>query len=274
MVKLNLIRKVLIPTILAAGLFIAAPASAITTYHATEAQRDPGVAPFSGGHALWLPDNSPSHIPNGNSSRFLFVDHSGQMVVSDDKTTAHLTGIIRAEGDPASVWAVDVMFILGMNYSTFANGHTDPLGGIHDGQAKKELFSNQYVDNGGTIDPTTWYYYYMDEQNATLIGTADGNYEGVTLNLFQRPNGNDFGKYVFQLGEGANGKNLNLGFSGWLGYHPADLGLQDAYDQQEYFSGIGDINIDLEAIPEPVTATLTFMGLGALGLATRRRQSA
>lgn len=258
------------------GLLVAAPAQALT-YRVTEADRDSSVAPFSGGHAFWLPDNSSgTNIPNGDSPKFLFINDSGRFNVSDDMTTAHLTGTLQAQGDSSSIWDVDIMFFLGMDYDTFANDHIDPNGDTHDGSAKEELYSDAYVDNGGTIDPTTWRYFYMDESQSTLTGAAGSGYEGVVLDLFQRPDGDNFGKYIFQMGEGANGKNLNFGASVWLGYTTADTSnYASTYDNgyiNDIFSGIGDINIDLEPIPEPISAGLTLMGLGALTVTTRRRR--
>ncbi len=278
----------LVATGLCAGLLAASPAQALT-YRVTGADRDSSVARYSGGHAFWLPDNrSHTNIPNGRSSKFVFLNDTGRLNVSDDMTSARLTGTIQAVGRASSMWDVDIMFILGMDSATYADGHTDPNGDTHDGKVKRELKHNQYADHGGTIDPEAWRYFYMDESNATLTGSAGGGYEGTTLDLYQRPNGWDYGKYVFQMGEGANGKNLNLGMSGWLGYTTADTGDQDEsqshsrwsrwgsggnYSQNGHgYEGIGDINIDLEPIPEPVSAGLTMMGLGALTVATRRRR--
>ncbi len=284
----------LVATGLCAGLLAASPAQALT-YRVTEADRDSSVANYSGGHAFWLPDNgSHTNIPNGNSSNFVFKNDSGRLNVSDDMTSARLTGTLQSVGKASSMWDVDIMFILGMDSATYSNDHIDPNGNTHDGKVKRELKSSQYVDNGGTIDPETWRYFYMDESNATLTGSAGSGYEGTTLDLYQRPNGRDYGKYVFQMGEGANGKNLNLGLSGWLGYTTAQTGEQDSqrsYSRTSRYSrwgsrsnysnycrnghgyeGVGDINIDLEPIPEPISAGLTMMGLGALTVVTRRRR--
>jgi len=277
---------------LCAGLLAASPARALT-YRVTAADRDRDVARYGGGHAFWLPDNgSHTNIPNGNSTRFVFTDDSGRLNVSDDMTTARLTGTIQSLGNASSIWDVDILFNLGMDYNTYAHGHVDPNGDTHDGQAKRELYSNQYVDHGGTIDPASWRYFYMDEDNATLTGAVGSGYEGTTLDLYQRPNGNDYGKYVFQMGEGANGKNLNLGFSGWLGYTTEQMGDEESHQsyggwgdwggswggwghncrRSHGYEGVGDINVDLQPIPEPISAGLTMMGLGALTVTTRRRR--
>jgi PEP-CTERM motif-containing protein len=268
---------------LCAGLLTASPAQALV-YRVTAAQSDPGVARYGGGHSFWMPDNnSHSNIPNGNSSKFVFMNDSGRLNVSDDMTSARMTGTIQSLGQSSSMWDVDIMFILGMGYDTYADGHADPNGDTRDGKAKRELKHNQYADHGGTVDPESWRYFYMDEGNATLTGALGGGYEGTTLDLYQRPNGRGYGKYVFQMGEGANGKNLNMGLSGWLGYTTAELGEEDDGGQSwggwgnngpghDGYTGIGDINVDLEPIPEPISAGLAMMGLGALTVATRRRR--
>lgn len=267
-------RIVLLAGGLLLGLCPSHPASA-AVYRVTTAEKDPDVAIHSGGQALWLPDNDAgTQIPNGNRSGFEFIGDTGRMEVSDDLTTAHLTGTIRAMGDAASAWDVQVTFILGMDYDTFAHGHTDPFGGTHNGRIFRALQPGSYADQGGPVDPATWRYFYLDESRATLTGAAGGGYQGVILDLFQRPNDADFGKFIFQLGVGANGANLNPGFSGWLGY--ASRPGQDALPA---FFGIGDINVDLEpitqepTIPEPATATLFLAGLTLLSLNARRRQA-
>lgn len=277
---------------LCAGVLATSTADAIT-YRVSTAERDRNVSGSSGGHAFWLPDNgSGTNIPNGRSSRFLFTNNSGRLTVSDDQTSARLTGTIQSVGKASSLWDVDIMFILGMDYDAYTHNHTDPNGDTHDGVEKRELYRNQYANRGGTVDPESWQYFYMDESNATLTGAAGGSYAGTTLDLFQRPNGDDYGKYVFQLGEGANGKNLNMGMSGWLGYTTAETGEQGSYRSYsrwgrssrhgrysrydcgpQGYAGFGDINIDLEPIPEPLTAGLTLIGLGTLTLATRRRRA-
>lgn len=273
--------KTISRSLIAAGLvssLLATASAEALTYKVSAAERDRTASRSDGGHAFWMPDSRyGSHIPNGRSSDFLFMNDSGRLHVSDDMTSARMTGTIQSVGDASSIWEVDINFILGMNYDTYKDDHVDPNGDTHDGRAKKELRSSQYVSNGGTVDTSAWKYFYMDEDNATLTGADGSSYDDVVLDMYQRPNGRDYGKYVFQLGEGANGKNLNMGMSGWLGYN----GYQEL-DRKSYYSrcvkkrrfcGYGDINVDLEPVPEPISAGLATMGLGALVLRTRRRRA-
>ena len=222
-----------------------------TTYRAFAAENT-GDSPYSGGHAFWLPG---SGVPNGGSSTFLFVEDSGRLTISDDLTTARLTGVISSVNDPTSTWAVDFNFMSGMDHDAYTDGdgHTTPRGTTAVGSAKRELHGNRYTNNGGTIDPTDWQFFYLDEDNATLTGLGD--HDGTVLDFYQRPDGASYGDYAFQLGMGANGKNLNFGMSGWFGYTGAH-------------SGHGDINIDLVEVPAPGTAALA----GIAGLAAFRRR--
>ncbi len=273
--------KTISRSLIAAGLvssLLATASAQALTYKVSAAERDRTASRSSGGHAFWLPDSRyGNNIPNGRSSDFLFMNNSGRLHVSDDMTSARMTGTIQSVGNASSIWEVDINFILGMNYDTYKDDHVDPNGDTHDGKAKRELRSSQYADNGGTIDPSSWKYFYMDEDNATLTGADGSGYDGVILDMFQRPNGRDYGKYVFQLGEGANGKNLNMGMSGWLGYNgDQKLDKKSYYGRcvkKRGYEGYGDINVDLDPIPEPVSAGLATMGLGALVLRTRRRRA-
>ena len=254
-----------------AGLSISSSAIAGPIYSINPAVTDQYGG--NGGHAFWLPDNpgeddhnhhgdrggSSHSIPNGGSPTFLFVDDSGVLEFSMDLTSATMTGQIASVGNPNSVWDVEIHFILGMNNAEFTNpaGHTNPLGGTSFGLQKRELSGAAYTENGGPVDPSTWRYYYIDESNSTLTGVG-GLIDGAVLNLTQRPSGADYGKYAFQVGEGANGKNVHLGASTWFSYSGR-------------YKGIGDINIDLKPIPAPGAATLAMLAAGIAG--TRRRRA-
>jgi hypothetical protein len=67
----------------------------------------------------------------------------------------------------------------------------------------KQLHTPAYIENGGPIDPATWYYY--TSFSGTLVGTGD--FDGAVLTLA------GVSTTPFQVGIGANGKNLNLGAS-------------------------------------------------------------
>src|SRR4029077_1813072 len=96
---------------------------------------------------------------------------------------------------------------------------------------KKELLPNAYIENGGPIDPSTWYYYTA--LNGTLTGI--GNYTGAVINITRV-------MAAFQVGVGANGKNTHFGASGWFDLNivsqPTSGGSLTPTDH-------GDFNLDL-----------------------------
>ena len=69
--------------------------------------------------------------------------------------------------------------------------------------------AHSYKSDCGLGDHTTWEYAMMEE--GTALGW--GEYEGSELTLMHQPVNGYFG---FQIGEGANNKNENYGFSGWF----------------------------------------------------------
>lgn len=241
-----------------AGLAFASSAIAGPIYSINPAEKDE-YGRYSGGHALWMPDNGANtQIPNGSSSTFLFVDDSGVLEFSDDLSSATMTGQIMSVSDPASVWTVSINFVLGMSNPEFTNpaGHTNPLGGTSFGEEKRELINAAYTENGGPIDPAAWRFYYIDDTSSTLTGVG-GMIDGVVLDITQRPDGADYGKHVLQVGEGANGKNIRFGASTWFNYTGA-------------FSGRGDINIDLKEIPTPGAGALAVLAAGLAGVRRKR----
>lgn len=237
---------------LVAAAVVTAPAAASTTYQAKEAQKDSAVSNHTGGHAFWSPQGSST-----------FVNNSGKFETFDDGT-ARLTGTIQfnAQGQHPQ-FAADVKFVNAMTYDQYMNpnGHLDPNGVVRHGMPKLELKSSAYASNGGSVDPETFTFYYLDETASTLTGL--GSISGFDLTLTQRPAGNDYGKMIFMFGEGANGKNTNLGLSGWLSYNHNGQSVEH-----------GDINIDLcpTAVPTPSAAGMGLVTLA--GLLIRRRRNA
>ncbi len=215
-------------------------ANLIKSWNAGEAHTYPEDTDWSG-HSFWLPELK--------SGRFLF-DPNGTFNEYDDET-AHLFGTIVSEKDDTKKWEVDIWF----------ERTTDPKV-----KPKKELPRFNYVENGGSIDTSKWYYYNMDEDRATLTGVDF--YDGKELNLYQMPRD---GKYAFQVGVGASGKNTNFGMAGWLGYTGS------------YTSDKADINVDLipgpndpsnsTPVPEPMTMGLLSLGLLGLSVTSLKRKS-
>jgi len=80
---------------------------------------------------------------------------------------------------------------------------------------------------------------------------------GATLGLYQRPTDLSLS---YQLGKGANGKNINLGFTSWLGWNVTTTA---GYIGPTLYAGAGNINVNLavthnDDVPEP-GALLVFV---------------
>jgi hypothetical protein len=112
-------------------------------------------------------------------------------------------------------WTVTVNYPAGMDWDTWS---TQP--GLH-----------SYKSDCGLGDHTTWLYSVMSSGSAS----GWGDYSGSELSLNHQPSNNYFG---FQVGEGANNKNSNYGFSGWIYYSGTFL--------EAGVSGSGDIFGDLD----------------------------
>lgn len=111
--------------------------------------------------------------------------------------SAHLTGVVARASDPSARFVIDATFsdrlVVG-----------DP-GFLPLGSPKQELDPGAYAASGGPISPLLWRYYQ------TLEGTLTGidGYAGGKMAISRiGPS--------FQVGYGANGKNLNMGASGWF----------------------------------------------------------
>ncbi|MEM6455910.1 MAG: SdrD B-like domain-containing protein [Acidobacteriota bacterium] len=175
---------------------------------------DPVLKGNGSSHAVWLPQIA---------TDFVFQP-DGRFVENLDGTGS-LTGTIVSLGNPNLRFQVDAQ-VSGFQV-------TPP-----NGSPKRELRSSAYVDNGGPIDPSTWYYY--TNLSGTLTGLGD--LDGAILSITRRGP-------AWQVGNGANGKNGNYGASSWFDYtvvqQPNSGHLSNSH---------GDFNLDLFDCPAPPVA--------------------
>ncbi|MDY7092239.1 MAG: choice-of-anchor A family protein [Acidobacteriota bacterium] len=165
-------------------------------------------------HALWLP---------GIGKHFVFSSQA--TFVENPDGTATLNGTVYDLNDPERRFIVNASF----------SGRSDstPPGG----SPKKELKSGAYAENGGPVDTGTWWYY--TSFSGTLLG--DGSLAGAFVD-FQMTGP------AFQIGYGANNKNLEFGASGWLVWQVLAQPFSGPALEP---SGQGDFNLEFFECPEP-----------------------
>lgn len=178
---------------------------------------------------------SGDHAITVGGQDYLFAAGDGSLIEYDDGT-ALMSGYAHSVNDVASGYIVSLVL----------EGRTSEAPA---GSPKKELMASAYSDNGGPVDTATWYYY------SGFSGTFEGigQLAGTTLAITQRGP-------AFQIGFGANNKNVGFGASAWFW-------AEDAHGNRS----TGDVNVDMAVVPLPAALQLMISGLFALGLAARRR---
>ena len=220
--------------------FASTSASALTleaTGTVSDAVHD-GNSIYPSSHAFWFPELGGA----GQGKDFVFQGGAGTYNEYSDGNNSYfnILGSVVSKSDATKQWDVDIWF----KDSVYASDNRTDTG-----KDKLELKSGNYVDNGGTIDPETWRHWdiigFGDGCTGNLCSsiTGDGAFEGLDISLTQRP-GN--GEYTFQSGEGANGKNLNNGISGWFewtldGTDDALDSYHETYGQSGYYAKDGRV---------------------------------
>ena len=201
------------------------------------------------GHTFWLPGIEGVDTQHDSTATSLTFDEN------EVDGTAHLYGTIfemHTGGTGGSVLEVDILF----------SGRTDTA---PDGSPKLELWPEAYTDMGGPVDPSTWYYYTA--ASGTLSGyktAAELEHISLTVNGLTGP--------AFQMGYGANGKNTELGGSGWFLIEGSMTSQGQTTPIAEF---VGDINMSLTPVtvtPVPEPSVVVLVGGGLLGLAAARRR--
>lgn len=188
--------------------------STTTTLCAYRAYTDKTYGQYSGGHAVWMPDIA---------TDLIFLDSAPGVLVEDSaKGNGKFTGtLVRASNAKNG-------FILDANLSGLQTGTPS-------GSPKKELVAKAYSEK--VVKPETWYFY----TGFTGTLTGFGDYAGAKLNFVRMGP-------ALQLGNGANGKNLNFGGSSWFNYtvisQPTKKSIVLKGDR-------GDFNLDIKTCPTP-----------------------
>lgn len=132
----------------------------------------------------------------GIGSDFIFDPVSGQFSELADGL-AKITGFVRSRTNNDNGFAVTINL----------SGYRTTVPTTPSGSPVLALSASQYVQNGGPINPATWSYY--TSFSGTLTGF--GGYQGAVLTVTSSGPS-------FQLGVGANGKNVSWGASGTFNY--------------------------------------------------------
>jgi len=161
------------------------------------AVQDPNVSMLPTSGAFYLP---------GLGGEFEFESQPELAEFGDDSAT--LSGVLRSMSDPTA------RYILSARMS----GRLDVVDAAFPpaGSPALKLKPEQFLDNGGTVDPRNWHYYTDFAGDLTGLDSVEGAYVRLS------DNGN-----AIQFGRGANGKNLKYGACGEL----------DAVVVQQPFSG-------------------------------------
>ena len=173
-------------------------------------------------------DNYAQHsmrLFNFSGSEF-YNTEDGRVANNVDGTQTYTMNVTSTDNANAG-WTVELNYAAGMDWDAWS---TQP--GYH-----------SYKSDCGLGDHTTWLYSTMIDGSA--VGT--GAYAGSTLSLSHQPSNGYFG---FQIGEGANNKNGNYGFSGWIYYSGTFQG--------DAVMGSGDVFGDLDCcLPYQITRDYT-----------------
>jgi hypothetical protein len=145
-----------------------------------------------------------------------FYTLMGGMLTNNADGTTHLTMEVVGMNNANAGWTFEVDLDEGLNWQDWVD------------QPGPQSFKSDC----GLGDHTEWMYHIM-QSSSTASGWGD--YEGSELSLSHQPSNGFFG---FQVGQGANNKNANHGYSGWFYY----IGTLNGADVM----GTGDVFGDLD----------------------------
>ena len=230
-------------------IFFTSASWAASIYPVNNAASDPVYHGGGHFHALWMPGLDPSLGTSSDAKDFIFQTPGAFTTTG---STALLTGTVVSKLDANRGWNLNINF----------SGLTSIAPA---GSPKKELKSIAYSENGGPVNTGTWQYY--TDFSGTLTGT--GLYDGALISLTR------FGP-SFQMGEGANGKNILLGGSGWFSWTVTQQPTQGPTLNSRFNHGDFNLNFgtpQTTATPEPSTIILLGSGLAGVFAWKRRKPS-
>jgi large repetitive protein len=171
--------------------------------------------------AFWVPSLSQDGI--SSSANFHFDANGGHFQQYADGT-ARLFGTVVNDINANESFVLDMWFENRANWTEWS------------------ALGRSYKDDLNCATPQQLYqnWVFWEMVNDLSVAVGQGDLAGVTLQLQHMPANYYFG---FQLGQGANNKNCQFGFSGWFTY--------TGFANCEPISGYGDVNADASC--EPVT---------------------
>ncbi|MFO0362712.1 MAG: hypothetical protein ACK500_12865, partial [Flavobacteriales bacterium] len=169
--------------------------------------------------AFWVPTLAQAGITS--SANFHFDADGGHLEQYADGT-ARLYGTVVNSINANESFVLDMWFDNKADWTTWS------------------ALGRSYKDDLNCATPTQLYedWTYWEMVNDLSVAVGQGDLAGVTLQLDHMPGNYYFG---FQLGQGANNKNCNYGFSGWFTY--------TGFANCEPISGHGDVNADASCEP-------------------------
>jgi hypothetical protein len=220
----------------------------------------------------------------GADSALVFTNESGRFYSTPGG--AVLTGEVAmgvANGTTASlILDASRRFNLEMRFVARGSGTTaNTATGDGFGGPKLELKPSAFLANGGAIDPNNWAYF--DMIGATLRGVDA--FAGVEIQMTQIPANSEF---PFQFGDGASGRNTQIGGSAWFNWSITNAGndslgavgkngVGDVYVQGRCANDAGTASSSgLALCPAgsvPLPPSLALFGLGGLALLRRTRSA-
>ncbi len=231
--------KQLITTLLL--LFVSSSAMSAMVYDAKEAFCDSYGRVCGDGYAFKI-NNKNIRGGKTESKEFTIVDNFGFLNVDDSNNAVLMARISNG------VKTYDV-------YAEFNDLSSTPVT-----NPKKQLKGKAYTEKGGPVDTNTWQY----TGNTSTAGWSGYLLDEGTLNDGFQPADKDAATFEFslinsgfQIGEGANNKNIFFGASAQLQFFDAINGRK---------RGGGSLNIDLNPQPVPLPDSLPLFLSATAGL--------